>query len=146
MDWELGVGRCKLFTLIFRVNKNSLPLQHRNYLPAPGINHNGKALIKENVYICKNWVISLYSRDWHSMVHQLHFNLNQKRRWVSASDNRNFKSHSNSADTRLRFIVDWGQGTQRTFKLIAALFLLLSGYMNKDDFVSFVFQQNEHFI
>lgn len=21
MDWELGVGRCKLFTLIFRVNK-----------------------------------------------------------------------------------------------------------------------------
>ena len=41
MDWEFGVGRCKLLHLEWINNK--VPLYSTgNYIQSPGINHNGK--------------------------------------------------------------------------------------------------------
>ena len=50
MDWEFGVGRCKLLHL-GRINNKVLMYSTGNYIQNPVINHNGKEYEK-NVYIC----------------------------------------------------------------------------------------------
>ena len=41
MDWEFGVGRCKLLHLEW-INNKVLLYSTGNYIQCPGINHNGK--------------------------------------------------------------------------------------------------------
>ena len=50
MDWEFGVGRCKLLHLEW-INKVLL-YSTGNYTQYPGINHNGKECKKKNVSMC----------------------------------------------------------------------------------------------
>ena len=50
MEWEIGVGRCKLLHLEWTNNKVLL-YSTGNYIQSPGINHNGKEY-KKNVYMC----------------------------------------------------------------------------------------------
>ena len=46
MDWEFGVGRCKLLHLEC-INNKVLLYSTGNYIQSPGINHNGKEYKKE---------------------------------------------------------------------------------------------------
>ena len=41
MDWQFGVGRCKLLRLEW-INNKVLLFNTDNYIQSPGINHNGK--------------------------------------------------------------------------------------------------------
>ena len=50
MDWEFGVGRCKLLHLEWIYNK-VLMYSTGNYTQYPVINHNGKEYEKEYIYI-----------------------------------------------------------------------------------------------
>ena len=50
MDWESGVGRCKLLRSEW-INSKVLLYSTGNYIESPGINHNGKEY-KKNVYTC----------------------------------------------------------------------------------------------
>ena len=50
MDWEFGVGRCKLLHLEW-LNNKVLLYSTGNYIQYPVINHNGKVYFK-NVYVC----------------------------------------------------------------------------------------------
>ena len=50
MDWEFGVGRCKLLHLEW-INKVLL-YSTGNHIQSPGINHSGKEYKKKNVCIC----------------------------------------------------------------------------------------------
>ena len=52
MDWEFGIGRCKLLHLEW-INNRVLPYSTGNYIQSPGINHNGKEFLKR-VSICVN--------------------------------------------------------------------------------------------
>ena len=47
MNWEFGVGRCKLLHLAW-VNNKVLLYSTGNYIRSPGINHNGKEYLKKN--------------------------------------------------------------------------------------------------
>ena len=51
MDWEFGVGKYKLVRLEWMSNKVLL-YSTGNYIPSPGIKHNGKEYLKKRVYIC----------------------------------------------------------------------------------------------
>ena len=51
MDWEFGVGRCKLLHLEW-VNNKVLLYSTGNYIQSLGINHNGKEYFKKRMYIC----------------------------------------------------------------------------------------------
>ena len=51
MDWEFGVGRCKLLHLEW-INTKVLLYSTGNYTQYPVINHNGKEYKEKNVYIC----------------------------------------------------------------------------------------------
>ena len=53
MDWEFGVGRCKLLYIGW-INNKVLLYSTGNYIHSPGINHNGKECEKKNVYMCIN--------------------------------------------------------------------------------------------
>ena len=50
MDWEFGVGRCKLLHLEWIYNK-VLMYSTGNYTQYPVINHNAKEHKKKNVYM-----------------------------------------------------------------------------------------------
>ena len=50
MDWEFGIGRCKLLHLEW-INNKVLIHSTGNYMEYPVINHNGKNT-KKNVYMC----------------------------------------------------------------------------------------------
>ena len=60
MDWEFEVSRCKLL-YIEGINNKVLLSGTGNYIPYPGINHNGKDYKKECVFVY-NWVTWLYSK------------------------------------------------------------------------------------
>ena len=68
MDWEFGIGRCKLLYIGW-INNKILLYSTGNYIQYPGINHNGK----ECIYMY-NWITLLYSRNLHNIVNQLYFN------------------------------------------------------------------------
>ena len=51
MEWEFGVSRCK-FLHIEWINNKVLLYSTENYIQYPVINHNGKNILKKNVYIC----------------------------------------------------------------------------------------------
>ena len=62
MDWEFGVGRCKLLHLEW-INKVLL-CSTGNYIQYPGINHNGKEYEKVYIYVyIKNGITLLYTRS-----------------------------------------------------------------------------------
>ena len=71
MDWEFGVGRCKLSHVEW-INKVLL-YSTGNYIQYPVINHNTKEYLKNCIYVY-NRVTLLYSRDWQNIVNQLYFN------------------------------------------------------------------------
>ena len=50
MDWEFGVGRCKLLHLEW-INNKVLLYSTGNNIQSPGINHSGKEYKKKNVYM-----------------------------------------------------------------------------------------------
>ena len=50
MDWEFGVGRCKLIHLEW-INNKVLMYSTGNYIQSPVINHNGKKY-KKRMYVC----------------------------------------------------------------------------------------------
>ena len=59
MDWEFGVGRCKLLHLE-RINNKFLIYSTENYIQYPVINHNGKEYKKnEMIFIVVLICISL---------------------------------------------------------------------------------------
>ena len=47
-DWEFGISRCKL-VYIGWINNKVLLYSAGNYMPFPGINHNGKEYEKEYI-------------------------------------------------------------------------------------------------
>ena len=51
MDWELGVGRCKLLHLVW-INNKALLYSTGNYIQSPGTNHNGKEYKKKRMQVC----------------------------------------------------------------------------------------------
>ena len=61
MDWEFGVGRCKLLHIEW-INHKVLLYSTGNYIQCPGINRNGKEYKKECIYMY-NEITSLYSRN-----------------------------------------------------------------------------------
>ena len=63
VNWESGVGRCKLLHLEW-INNKVLLYSTKNYTQFPGIKDNGKGhiFLKECIYVY-NWVILLYSRN-----------------------------------------------------------------------------------
>ena len=50
MDWESEVGKCKLLHLE-QINNKVLLYSTGNYIQSPGINHNGKNIKKEYIYV-----------------------------------------------------------------------------------------------
>ena len=50
MYWEFGASRCKLLHLEWIYNKGP-PYSTGNYVPSPGIDHNGKEY-KKITYVC----------------------------------------------------------------------------------------------
>ena len=50
MDWEFGVGRCKLLCIGW-INNKVLLYSTGNYIQYPVINHNGKEEEKECIYM-----------------------------------------------------------------------------------------------
>ena len=74
MDWEFGVGRCKLLSLEW-INNKVVMCSTVNYIEYPVINHTERN-IKKNVY---NWVTLLYSRDCHNIAIQLYSDQKKKR-------------------------------------------------------------------
>ena len=51
MDWESGIGSCKLLHLEW-INNKVLLYSIGNYIQSPGINHNGKEYLKkEGIYV-----------------------------------------------------------------------------------------------
>ena len=50
MDWEFGVGRCKLLHLEW-INSKVLLYSTGNYIQSPGINNNRKEYFKKNVKV-----------------------------------------------------------------------------------------------
>ena len=51
MDWEFGVGRCKLLHLEL-INNKILMNSTGNSIEYPVIDHNGKEYKNKNVYMC----------------------------------------------------------------------------------------------
>ena len=50
MDWEFGIGRCKLFYIEW-INNKVLLYSTGNYIQYPVINRNGEEYGKECIYI-----------------------------------------------------------------------------------------------
>ena len=50
LDWECGVGRCKLLQM-GQINNKGLPYSIGNYIQYPVINHSGKEHEKEYIYM-----------------------------------------------------------------------------------------------
>ena len=50
MDWDFGVGRCKLSHLEW-INSKVLLYSTGNYIQSPGINTNRKEYFKKNVKV-----------------------------------------------------------------------------------------------
>ena len=71
MDWEFGVGRCKLLHLEWIYNK-VLPYSTGNYIQDPVINHNGKEY-ERKIYMYNRKTL-LYSRNKHNIVTKPYFN------------------------------------------------------------------------
>ena len=59
MDWEFGVGRCKLLCLVW-INNKVLQYNTGNYIQSPGIHHDGKEYKKEHIYIYVYIYIYIY--------------------------------------------------------------------------------------
>ena len=74
LNWEFEISRCKLVYIEW-INNKVLLYTTGNYIQYPVINQNGKEHEKR-MYNTHNWVTFLYSRNWHNMVFQLHFNKN----------------------------------------------------------------------
>ena len=51
MDWEFGVGRCKLLHLEW-ISKEVLLYSTGNYVQSLGIDQDGRQYKKGNVYLC----------------------------------------------------------------------------------------------
>ena len=51
MDWEFGVGKCKLFHLEW-IRNEVLLYSTGNYIQSLGREHDGRSLDKKNVYMC----------------------------------------------------------------------------------------------
>ena len=51
MDWEFGVGRCKLLHLEW-ISNETLPYSTGNYIQSLGIQRDGREYEKKNVYTC----------------------------------------------------------------------------------------------
>ena len=82
MDWKFGVSRCKLFYLEW-IRNEVLLYDTGNCVQSPGMDHDGKIIIKKkNVYIfvCvyththtnTHRVTLPYSRYWHNSINQLY--------------------------------------------------------------------------
>ena len=66
MDQEFGISWCKL-SYREQTTLHSIPCVKSQW----------KRILKKNVCVCiyiKNWIILLYSRNQHNIVHQLYFN------------------------------------------------------------------------
>ena len=63
VDWEFGIGRCKLLHLQW-INNKVLRYSTGNYIQFPGIDYDGK----EYKY---SWVTMLYRKNWHNIINQL---------------------------------------------------------------------------
>ena len=50
LDWEFGVGNCKLLHLKW-INNKELIYSSGNYIQYPVINHNGKEYKKEHTHV-----------------------------------------------------------------------------------------------
>ena len=71
MDWEFGVGKCKLLHLEW-ISNEVLLYSTGNYIQSLGIEYDGRQY--ENMYIyIYDWVTMLYSRNRHNAVNQLYF-------------------------------------------------------------------------
>ena len=79
MHWEFAVSRCKLLHLEW-VSNEVLLYSTRNHIQSPAIDLMGDNMRKRiHIYthICiyvHDSVTLLYSRNWHNIVNQLHFN------------------------------------------------------------------------
>ena len=63
MDWESGVGRCRLLHLEW-INNEVLMYSTGNYTQYPVISHSERACIVQCMCITE----LLYSRGWHNIV------------------------------------------------------------------------------
>ena len=68
MDWESGVGRCRLLHLEW-INKEVLTYSTGNYTQYPVISRSERVCIVQCMCITE----LLYSRGWHNIVNQLYF-------------------------------------------------------------------------
>ena len=71
MDWEFGVGRCKLLHLEWIYKK--VLMSSTGNIQYPVINRNGKEYLKKNVYMCVTESLFCTAEIWHSAVNQLYF-------------------------------------------------------------------------
>ena len=82
MDWEFGVGRCKLLHLEW-INNKLLMCSTRNYTQYLIINYKGKEYIYVYIYVhacvCITESLLLYNRDRH-IENQLYFNKKCKKK------------------------------------------------------------------
>ena len=53
IEWEVGASRCKLLYIEW-INNKVLLYTTENYIQYPMVNHNGKDIKKECIYICIN--------------------------------------------------------------------------------------------
>ena len=72
MDWESGVSRCKLLHLEWISNEVLL------HSTGTMLDCFGQAMMEDNIkkecIYMYDWVILLFSRNWHNIVGQLYFN------------------------------------------------------------------------
>ena len=68
MDWESGVGRCRLLHLEW-INNEVLMYSTGNYTQYPVISRSERVCIVQCMCITE----LLYSRGWHNIVNQLYF-------------------------------------------------------------------------
>ena len=83
MDWELGIGRCRLGQTEW-INNKVLLYSTGDYIQYPVKKHNGKEHGKECMYTY-NWITLLGSRYAHNIINQLYLNFKKKKKtfWVS---------------------------------------------------------------
>ena len=65
-------------TITFKIDKQWSPtVQHRELYPRSWAEYDGREFEKKNVYVQYDWVIMLYSRNWHNTLNQLYSNTNK---------------------------------------------------------------------
>ena len=77
MDWELGIGRCRLGQTEW-INNKVLLYSTGDYIQYPVKKHNGKEHGKECMYTY-NWITLLGSRHAHNIINQVYLNFKKRK-------------------------------------------------------------------